>query len=95
MALNTNRSRGPERSLFPFSLLYIAATFSVGLAINVWIFYRVTGGLFNPAITLGLYLIGVLGPIRAILVLIAQFMAGIAAAAVADGLVPPWPLPTS
>merc|ERR1711988_925476 len=35
--------------LLPLSFLYIAAAFGASLAINVWVFYRVSGGMFNPA----------------------------------------------
>lgn len=31
-------------------LLYISLIFGFSLAINVWIFFRVSGGLFNPAV---------------------------------------------
>jgi aquaporin related protein len=31
-------------------LFFAATSFGASLAINVWIFYRVTGGLFNPAV---------------------------------------------
>ena len=34
----------------PIALLYIALSFGFSLAVNVWIFFRVTGGLFNPAV---------------------------------------------
>jgi len=68
--------------------LYIALAFGFSLAANVWIFYRISGGLFNPAVTLGLLLVGAIKPLRAGLLLIAQLVAGIAAAAVASGLTP-------
>ena len=32
--------------------LYIALAFGFSLAANVWIFYRISGGLFNPAVGL-------------------------------------------
>ena len=32
------------------ALLYIALSFGFSLAVNVWIFFRVSGGLFNPAV---------------------------------------------
>lgn len=32
-------------------IAYIAATFGISLAVNVWIFYRVSGGMFNPAVS--------------------------------------------
>jgi len=33
-------------------LLFAATSFGVSLAVNAWIFYRVTGGLFNPAVSI-------------------------------------------
>lgn len=50
-ALNTNDPSDPSAQLLPFSLLYVAASFGTALAVNVWIFYRVTGGMFNPAVS--------------------------------------------
>lgn len=32
-------------------LLYIALVFSFSLMVNVWIFFRISGGLFNPAVS--------------------------------------------
>ena len=32
-------------------LLYIALAFGFSLAINVWVFFRISGGLFNPAVS--------------------------------------------
>jgi aquaporin related protein len=32
------------------SLLYISLAFSFSLCVNVWIFFRISGGLFNPAV---------------------------------------------
>lgn len=31
-------------------LLFIALSFGFSLAVNVWVFFRVSGGLFNPAV---------------------------------------------
>lgn len=49
-AIDTNSPGNPDSPLLPFSLMYIAASFGTALAVNVWIFYRVTGGMFNPAV---------------------------------------------
>lgn len=49
-AITTNDPSSPGAPLLPFSLMYIAASFGTALAVNVWIFYRVTGGMFNPAV---------------------------------------------
>ncbi|RAL58316.1 hypothetical protein DID88_006428 [Monilinia fructigena] len=47
-------------------LFYIAATFGASLMVNVWIFFRISGGLFNPAVTLALTLLQAVAPVRAI-----------------------------
>lgn len=45
---------GPELT----QLLYISLIFGFSLAVNVWIFFRISGGLFNPAVSaLGKYLL--------------------------------------
>jgi len=56
-------------------LLYIALSFGFSLMVNVWVFFRISGGLFNPAVTLAMWLTGALGVFRATLLFIAQ-MAG-------------------
>jgi aquaporin related protein len=40
-------------SQFPNSanLLYISLAFGFSLAVNVWAFFRISGGLFNPAVS--------------------------------------------
>jgi aquaporin related protein len=32
------------------ALMYISLAFGFSLAVNVWIFFRISGGLFNPAV---------------------------------------------
>jgi aquaporin related protein len=87
-AILTNDPANPDAPLRAFSLMYISASFGCALAVNVWIFYRVTGGMFNPAVTLGLLLVGAVKPMRALLIIPTQLVAGIAAAAVTHGLIP-------
>ncbi|KAG8864336.1 Aquaporin-4 [Tulasnella sp. 330] len=69
-------------------LIYISASMGLSLLITVWMFYRVTGGLFNPAVSTALLLIGAIGPVRWALCCAAQLVGGIAAAAVLQGLLP-------
>lgn len=47
-----NSDATPEllRNSSPSVLLYVALSFDFSLAVNVWIFFRVSGGLFNPAV---------------------------------------------
>lgn len=44
----TSTADGPNLQ----QLMYISLIFGFSLAINVWIFFRVSGGLFNPAVSL-------------------------------------------
>jgi len=37
------------------NLLYISAAFGFGLMVNAWIFFRISGGLFNPAVSITLH----------------------------------------
>jgi len=60
----------------------------MSLIINVWVFFRVSGALFNPAISLALAIAQVITPLRAILLFIAQLVGGITAAALIDALMP-------
>ena len=34
----------------PSQLLYISLCFGFSLAVNAWVFFRISGGLFNPAV---------------------------------------------
>lgn len=69
-------------------LLYIALAFGFSLAVNVWIFFRISGGLFNPAVTLSLALVGAINWTRAGLVFIAEMLGAICSAAVVSALFP-------
>ncbi|TGO49437.1 hypothetical protein BCON_0210g00180 [Botryotinia convoluta] len=69
-------------------LLYIALAFGASLAANVWIFFRVSGGQFNPAVTLALVLIGAVSPTKALILIPAQLVGGSLAAAAVKGIIP-------
>ncbi|GAA5964302.1 hypothetical protein JCM3765_006450 [Sporobolomyces pararoseus] len=94
IAGGTTRSEGAEGAdavaavVNTSNLLYIALSFSISLAVNVWVFFRVSGGLFNPAVTLAMWLIGAVKPLRAVLLVIAQCAGGIAGSALVYGLLP-------
>lgn len=70
------------------ALLFSSLGFGFSLAVNAWTFYRVSGGLFNPSVTLALFLTGTLGWFQLIHLTIAQFAGGIAAAALTTGILP-------
>lgn len=44
---NGSITQAPNTSV----LLYIALSFGFSLMVNVWVFFRVSGGLFNPAVS--------------------------------------------
>ncbi|CZT03872.1 related to aquaporin [Rhynchosporium agropyri] len=69
-------------------LTYISLVFGFSLAITVWIFFRVSGGLFNPAVTLSLCITGVVPPLRSAFLLVSQIVGAIAAAAVVKCIIP-------
>jgi len=70
------------------NLLYIALCFGFSLAVNAWIFFRVSGGLFNPAVSWGMMLVGALTPLRAALLTVSQLLGGITGAAIIQVLLP-------
>ncbi|KAF2110406.1 aquaporin [Lophiotrema nucula] len=70
------------------TLLYISLAFGFSLTVNVWIFFRISGGLFNPAVTVALALVGAIDWLKALLLIITQILAAIAAAGVVSALFP-------
>ena len=70
------------------NVFIISFSFGFGLLVSAWLFYRVTGALFNPNVSLALFLTGVIGPVRFVLYCIAQLAGSIAAAGVILGLSP-------
>ncbi|BGO90162.1 hypothetical protein NBRC10512_002555 [Rhodotorula toruloides] len=70
------------------NLLYIAFSFGISLTVIAWCFYRVSGGLFNPAVTLGMLLVGALSPLRAALLVVSQILGGITGSAIIQALLP-------
>ncbi|KAI1619173.1 aquaporin rerated protein [Exophiala viscosa] len=69
-------------------VFFIALGFGCSVAVNVWLFYRVSGGMFNPAVTLTLCLIGAVPASRGCLVFLAQIIGGIAAAGAVSATLP-------
>lgn len=48
---NNSITQTPNTSV----LLYISLIFGFSLMVNVWVFFRVSGGLFNPAVSYAAY----------------------------------------
>ncbi|KAI0505621.1 aquaporin [Xylaria bambusicola] len=72
----------------PAKLLYISLCFGMSLAVNAWVFFRISGGLFNPAVTIGMMVVGAVPYFRGVLIILGQFAGGIAASAVVLGILP-------
>ncbi|KAK0315481.1 Aquaporin-1 [Friedmanniomyces endolithicus] len=72
----------------PQQLQYIALCFGFSLAVNAWVFFRISGGLFNPAVTVGMCLIGALPYLRGGLLFLVQILGGITAAALVSCMFP-------
>ncbi|GAA5876118.1 hypothetical protein JCM8547_002641 [Rhodosporidiobolus lusitaniae] len=70
------------------NLLYISLSFGFSLAVTVWIFFRVSGGLFNPAVNLSRFLVGAVDPVRAALLTVSQLLGAIVGAALFSALTP-------
>jgi len=72
----------------PQQLQYIALCFGFSLAVNAWVFFRISGGLFNPAVTVGMTLIGALPWFRGTLLFFTQIVGGIVAAGLISAMLP-------
>ncbi|KAF9524739.1 putative aquaporin 1 [Crepidotus variabilis] len=68
--------------------MYYATSLGLSLLISAWLFYRITGGLFNPNISLALCLVRVITPMRFVLYSISQLAGAIAGAAILRALTP-------
>lgn len=69
-------------------LMYIALSFGFSLMVNAWVFFRISGGLFNPAVTLGMMLVKAVSPARAAWLLLGQLGGAISASAITMALFP-------
>ena len=74
---DSNTTTGEATGFSPTVLLYISVVFGFSLMVNVWIFFRISGGLFNPAVTFAMLLCRAISPIRATLLLVAQLSGSI------------------
>jgi aquaporin related protein len=81
-------ANGLDLSANPSKIMYISLVFGMALAVNAWVFFRISGGLFNPAVTLGMMVVGATGYVRGALVIVSQIIGGIAAAGVVSAMMP-------
>jgi aquaporin rerated protein, other eukaryote len=83
-----NSDTAPKTGANPAQLIMIAFGFGFSVMVACFVFFRISGGQLNPAVTLTLVLIRAISPLRGLLLFPVQIVAGIAAAAAADGLTP-------
>lgn len=74
---DTNTTTGESTGFSPTVLLYISVVFGFSLMVNVWVFFRISGGLFNPAVTCAMLLTRAITPVRASFLLVAQLAGSI------------------
>ncbi|PYI35978.1 aquaporin-like protein [Aspergillus indologenus CBS 114.80] len=80
VAAMTSDSDSDSDAITAQRLLYISLSFGMSLLVVAWAFYRISGGLFNPAVTLGLCVSGTMPWLRCAFLLPAQILGGIIAA---------------
>jgi len=81
-AAGSNSGSGVEKTM------YVATSMGLSLLVSAWLFYRVTGGVFNPNISFALWIIGGINTVRFLLYVMAQLAGGIAGAALVRALTP-------
>ncbi|KAF5238492.1 hypothetical protein FAUST_5549 [Fusarium austroamericanum] len=79
---------GPNGTLANNTVMYVAMAYGFSLLVNVWAFYRISGGLFNPAVTFGLCLSGQLPWIRALFLFPSQIIAAMCAGGLVNAMFP-------
>ncbi|RMY76119.1 hypothetical protein D0863_02143 [Hortaea werneckii] len=85
---SSNTTTNAANGFSPNVLAYIALSFGFSLMVNVWIFFRVSGGLFNPAVTLAMIMVRNMNLIRGFLLLGAQLTGAIFSAYIVSILFP-------
>ncbi|CAG8979636.1 hypothetical protein HYALB_00011520 [Hymenoscyphus albidus] len=78
----------PGEGVTPQTVVFVSLGYGFSLLVTVWVWYRISGGLFNPAVTLGLILSGCLPPVRGLILFPAQILGAIAAAGLVEGMFP-------
>lgn len=68
--------------------MYISVCFGFSLMVNVWIFFRISGGLFNPAVTLAMVMVKSVTYVRAFLLVAAQLSGSLLASVLVRALFP-------
>ena len=85
---DSNTTTGAATGFNVGVLLYISLIFGFSLMVNVWVFFRISGGLFNPAVTLAMALVRAITPARAVCLFVAQMGGAMLASVIVRFLFP-------
>lgn len=80
--------RGPQGTASSEQVVFVALSYGLSLLVTAWSLYRISGGLFNPAVTLGLVLAGGLPVVRGLILVPVQLIGAMCAAAVVSVIIP-------
>lgn len=69
-------------------IVHVALAYGISFLVTSWAFYRIAGGLFNPAITIGMMIGGVVSMMRGGLFILAQILGAMAAAGLVECMFP-------
>ncbi|KAK4901935.1 hypothetical protein LTR49_027150 [Elasticomyces elasticus] len=79
---------GPDGTNSATTVVYISLSYGLALLVTVWTMYRISGGLFNPAVTLGLIVTGNIPFVRGLLLFPVQLIASMVAAGIVSAFIP-------
>ncbi|CAD0112326.1 unnamed protein product [Aureobasidium uvarum] len=85
---STTTTTNATNGFSPLVLLYTSVSFGFSLMVNVWIFFRISGGLFNPAVTLAMVMVKSLDYVRGSLLFLAQISGSLLASVLVRALFP-------
>lgn len=88
MAVSQASDQGLNGKASSQTVVFISLGYGFPLLVAVWTLFRVSGGLFNPAVTFGLCISGKLPWTRGLIFLPVQILGGICAAAVTAAIIP-------
>ncbi|KAK8066473.1 aquaporin rerated protein [Apiospora hydei] len=86
--VGTDKNSVANTSLGFLQTMVVGFTYGFSLLVSVWAFYRISGGLFNPAVTLGLCLADQLPWTRAAFLMPTQLIACMCAGGVVRAMFP-------
>ncbi|KAL1311582.1 hypothetical protein AAFC00_001699 [Neodothiora populina] len=88
MAIEQAGDTGSNGANSAQTVIFISLGYGFSLLVTAWTLYRVSGGLFNPAVTLGMCTAGQLPWMRGLVLFPAQILGGIVAAALIRCMIP-------